>query len=191
MAKTIERAGDVVYLPGDNIQDMQGGCDIAVMYGWREILTPAMIEQYPMGVVNIHNAMLPFGRGAHPNFWAWFENNDHGVTIHRVDEGIDTGPVLAQRNVIFELRHNHTLSSSYAVLHDAAVGLFDQEWSNIRTGIRGTPQRGIGSTHKKKDIEPWWPLLSAGWDTPVREVMELGRSNRYGSAINKMDAVGG
>ena len=45
-------------------------------------------------------------QGFSPNFWSLFEDTPTGVTIHLVDEGIDTGDIIYQRKVIFEHADN-------------------------------------------------------------------------------------
>ena len=184
LAKAIWEAGDDVLYQSD-----EGYAEVCVMYGHREILRAEEIAQY-RGVINIHPSMLPYGRGAHPNFWAWHDGEPHGVTMHYVvDEGVDTGPIIATAAVEFAMPERETLNSSYMELHEAAERLFALKWPEVRNGAPSYPQIGQGSLHRKKDLEPLWPLLSKGWDSPVTEVIELGRRSR-GLASNAMDAVG-
>lgn len=186
LAKTIEAAGDEVLYASD-----EGHADLCVMYGHREILRPDEIAQYRMGVINIHPSMLPYGRGANPNFWAWFDDEPHGVTMHYVvDEGVDTGPIIATSAVEFVMPDRETLNSSYVSLHEAAERLFDTKWPQIREGaVQSYPQSGRGSIHRKRDLEPHWALMPKGWNTPVSYVQKLGRQHR-GLAIDTLDAVG-
>jgi methionyl-tRNA formyltransferase len=162
---------------------------MAVMYGHRKILTQSEIEQYPKGVVNIHNSLLPWNRGAHPNFWSWYDDTPKGVTIHKVDAGLDTGDILIQMGIYMSLRE--TLSSSYLQLHNSAELLFDRNWVDIRNGMPGKRQPRDGSLHKAKELEAIFPHLSKGWDTTCKEVAELGRKYRNGLTIHKMDTIGG
>lgn len=156
---------------------------MAVMYCHRKILTKDEIAKYPLGVLNIHNSILPYNRGAHPNFWSWYDDTAKGVTIHRVDEGLDTGPILASQVIHFGV--NNTLKTSYDILHEAALRLFRKTWPYLRNSdSKGAAQNHERATlHKKRDLEAVWPLLSCGWDTPVSEVMELGRLD-HGKIIN-------
>jgi methionyl-tRNA formyltransferase len=60
------------------------------------------------GCVNIHAAKLPKYRGMMPNFWAFYHGDPSaGVTVHRMDEGLDRGKILLQGDV--EIRHEDTL----------------------------------------------------------------------------------
>lgn len=185
LEKTILKNKDHVFYALDETL-----CDIAVMYGHRDILSEDDIAQYRLGVVNIHPSLLPFGRGAHPNFWAWFYGEPHGVTIHTViDRGIDTGPILASSNVEFAMPERETLNSSYMTLHEAAEALFERMWPVIRLGeANAVPQISTNQARRKRDLEPYWPLLSKGWDTPVNEVVELGK--KHGSAGGTLEKLG-
>jgi formyltetrahydrofolate-dependent phosphoribosylglycinamide formyltransferase len=77
--------------------------DWVVSAGFMRILGPHVLASYPMRVVNTHPALLPSFPGAH----AVRDALDHGVrvtgsTIHLVDEGVDTGPIVDQRAVRVE-----------------------------------------------------------------------------------------
>lgn len=75
--------------------------DLVVCYGfsWR---LPRPVLQIPRyGVLNVHSSMLPKYRGPAPVLWAIRNGDPHlGVTVHRMDEDFDTGPVLAQQDGI-------------------------------------------------------------------------------------------
>lgn len=87
--------------------------DIAVVAAYGLILPKAVLDIFPKGVVNIHASLLPRWRGAAPIQRA-IEAGDEksGVTIMRVDEGLDTGDMLLKGEV--EIDENTT----GAVLHD-------------------------------------------------------------------------
>ena len=77
--------------------------DWVVSAGFMRILGPDMLSAFPMRVVNTHPALLPSFPGAH----AVRDALDHGVrvtgsTMHLVDEGVDTGPIIDQRPVAVE-----------------------------------------------------------------------------------------
>lgn len=142
--------------------------DWLVSYGYRHILKPDVLT---VPAINIHMSVLPWNRGAHPNFWSWLDHTPKGVSIHRIDHGIDTGPVIAQRHVRFG--YGETLRSSYERLRRASVDLFSKEWPWIRRSWCVATPQGEGTAHRVKDLDPWWPYLSSGWDTPVYEVESL------------------
>lgn len=76
------------------------GVEWVVLAGFMRIVTPVLLEAYPMRVLNIHPALLP----AFPGVDAQRQALEYGVrvtgcTVHFVDTGTDTGPILAQRAV--------------------------------------------------------------------------------------------
>ncbi len=74
------------------------GVELVVLAGYMALLDPAFLARFPQRVVNVHPALLP----AFPGLRAIEQALDYGVkvfgvTVHFVDEGVDTGPVIAQR----------------------------------------------------------------------------------------------
>jgi methionyl-tRNA formyltransferase len=99
------------------------------------------------------------------------ENTPKGVTIHAIDEGIDTGDILVQREVLFG--DGETLASTYVRLNHEMCDLFVHSWAGLRSGqIKGVPQLPAqGSLHKLRDRDRFAHLLQRGWDTPVSELI--------------------
>ena len=173
----IRGAGDSVYVEDGRISvtsiDLES-FDYLVSYGYRFILTEDILNAFPERAINLHISYLPWNRGAHPNFWSILEQTISGVTIHRLDLGIDTGDILLQERVEFDLA-NETLRTSYDCLHKTIQRIFCENWSKIRDGkLKASPQVGVGSFHAAKEFEQYLPLLSNGWDTPLVEVLTLG-----------------
>ncbi|WP_223284838.1 phosphoribosylglycinamide formyltransferase [Hymenobacter qilianensis] len=74
--------------------------DYLVLAGYMRILSPVLVRAYAGRILNIHPADTHLHQGLHAYEWA-FENKlpETKITVHLVDEGLDTGPVLAQRPV--------------------------------------------------------------------------------------------
>lgn len=74
--------------------------DIIVLAGFMRVLTPDFVRKYYGRLINIHPALLPAFPGAHAIKDAWNAKvKETGVTVHFVDSGVDTGPVILQRKV--------------------------------------------------------------------------------------------
>jgi phosphoribosylglycinamide formyltransferase-1 len=74
------------------------GAELVVLAGYMRLLAPGFLARFPQRVINVHPALLP----AFPGLGAVEQAAAHGVkvsgvTVHFVDEGIDTGPIIAQR----------------------------------------------------------------------------------------------
>lgn len=175
----LEEAGDVpLYFQGNGwIGDTDLQHDFAVSFGYRNILNSQYLDYMKGNVVNIHISLLPWNRGSDPNFWSWFDDTPKGITIHQIDAGIDTGPLLVQEEVKRWSR-DETLYSTYNLLMAKAKALFESEWKNIRRGGLGTRHVAGGTYHKAADKEPFFRHLSDGWHTPVKEIERLGRNYR-------------
>jgi phosphoribosylglycinamide formyltransferase-1 len=71
--------------------------ELVVAAGWLWLLTPAFIGAFRDRIVNVHPALLPAFAGRHSVERAVEHGvRVHGVTVHRIDEGVDTGAILAQ-----------------------------------------------------------------------------------------------
>jgi methionyl-tRNA formyltransferase len=161
--------GDSVLHTEDNLNahpELTECADIIVSYGYRFILSRELVDRFSNRIVNLHISLLPWNRGADPNVWSFLEDTPKGVTIHYIDCGVDTGPILAQQEI--DLSSEETLCSSYHKLSGVVEHLFKKTWAAIRSGrIETNPQVGKGSYHRVKDLEPYRHLLVQGWDTPV------------------------
>jgi phosphoribosylglycinamide formyltransferase-1 len=76
------------------------GVELVVLAGYMQLVTPEFLARFELGVINVHPALLP----AFPGLAAIEQAVEHGVkvfgvTVHYVDAGIDTGPIIAQRAV--------------------------------------------------------------------------------------------
>jgi phosphoribosylglycinamide formyltransferase 1 len=74
--------------------------DLVALAGFMRILKSGFLQAFPQRVLNIHPALLP----AFPGLEAWKQALDYGAkvagcTVHLVDQGIDTGPIIVQRSV--------------------------------------------------------------------------------------------
>lgn len=141
---------------------------LLVSYGYRHILRRDVLEQLPGRAINLHISLLPWNRGADPNLWSFAENTPKGVTIHFIDEGIDTGDIIAQREVSFADSAGETLASTYRTLQREIQRLFAEHWADIKTGrCVVARQQGRGSYHAASEKERLAHLLTEGWNTPV------------------------
>jgi len=79
------------------------GVELVVLAGYMQILTPPFLDRFPGRIVNVHPSLLPAFPGAHAIDDALAAGVDTtGVTVHYVDEGVDTGPVIVQEPVPVE-----------------------------------------------------------------------------------------
>jgi phosphoribosylglycinamide formyltransferase-1 len=74
--------------------------ELIILAGFMKLFQPAFVRRYSNRIVNIHPALLPAFPGAHPVADTLaYGAKVSGVTVHFVDEGMDTGPIIAQKSV--------------------------------------------------------------------------------------------
>lgn len=172
-SEIIEAAGtpSSAVFPGDRLTDptifrriREARADIAVSILFGYILTPEFIKLFPEGVINLHPSYLPFNRGAYPNVWSIVDGTPAGVSLHYIDSGIDTGDLIARREVTVE--PSDTGGTLYAKLERAGVEIFRDTWPAIRAGTAPrTPQPDGGTEHRVSDVRR---IDEIDLDEPVR-----------------------
>lgn len=123
------------------LADWVAGHDVrlVVLAGYMQLLTPSFLTRFPQAVVNVHPALLP----AFPGLDAVGQAFAHGVrvfgvTVHFVDEGVDTGPIILQRAV--ELPHARTPEEVLERLHAIEHELLPEAIRLIARGaVRADP----------------------------------------------------
>jgi phosphoribosylglycinamide formyltransferase-1 len=107
--------------------------DLVVLAGFMRILKGQFLRAFERQVVNIHPSLLP----AFPGLEAWKQALDYGVkvtgcTVHLVDFGVDTGPIVAQQTVpVYDL---DTPESLHARIQEAEHALYPQAVANLASG---------------------------------------------------------
>lgn len=107
--------------------------DVILVWSYTMILPGSIIDIPSRGSVNVHGGLLPEYRGGHVMQWAIINGEtETGVTLHYMDEGIDTGPIIGQ-------------------------GRFPITWQDDAISVRNNLQKT-----GKELIKKWWPKISAG-----------------------------
>ncbi len=133
------------------IKNLKPDIGISALFGY--ILKREILELLPAGCLNIHPSLLPWNRGSFPNVWSIIDGTPAGVTLHYLDEGIDTGDIVAQREIPVTI--TDTGGSLYRRLEMSCVELFAETWPQIKSGNapRFSQTKEGGTSHKVKDVE--------------------------------------
>jgi len=120
------------------------GIDLVVMAGWDLVVSKEFLKYFPYAVINIHPALSP----AFPGLDAPKQALEYGVkitgcTLHFVDEGVDTGPIIFQRAV--KIEDNDTLESLEEKIHQ-------QEEEILCEGMRAFAEGRIKINGRKVTI---------------------------------------
>ena len=123
---------------------------VSVLFGY--ILKPDILSVPSLGAINIHPGYLPYNRGTFPNAWSIIEGTPAGTTIHFMDKGIDTGDIIAQREI--PVTSVDTGISLYERLMEASLNLFRETWPTMVKGqIPRKSQAPGGSYHCFADLK--------------------------------------
>lgn len=116
-------------------------CDFIVLAGYMRILSNEFVLRYWGRIINIHPSMLPAFPGAHGIRDAFEAGvRETGVTVHFVDTGVDTGPVILQRKVPVE--PGDTLESLETRVHAMEYTLYPEALRLVLTGkVTGLPPK--------------------------------------------------
>jgi len=99
----------------------------------QNILKKPLLEIPKIGVINRHNALLPKNRGRLTPFWVLYKGeNETGVSIHFVEEGIDSGAIIVQEK--FQVAKNETFNSLVKKNYSCAIGAMLKAIDLLETG---------------------------------------------------------
>jgi len=145
--------------------------DLIISYNYKYIINKEVVNYFSNKIINLHISLLPWNRGSDPNVWSFLCNTPKGVTIHLINDGVDKGDILYQKEIIFDDRCE-TLSTSYYKLHREVKNLFIENWNNIKSfSCISEKQAGIGSYHSGKDFkEINFILGEESWDIPILDL---------------------
>lgn len=136
--------------------------DVVIVVAYGHLIPPWMIALPPLGCINLHASLLPRYRGAAPIAWAIVRGERvTGVTTMQIDAGLDTGPILLQREM--EIREDDTAGTLGARLSHSGARLMVETLEGLKNGrIRARAQDNSLATLapllKKADGRIAWNL---------------------------------
>jgi methionyl-tRNA formyltransferase len=153
------------------------GAELSVSVLFDYILRPEFLSLFRRGCFNLHPALLPYNRGQYPNVWSIVERTPAGVTLHRMDEGIDTGDIVGQCEVPVSL--SDTGETLYRKLERAGLQLFSEMWPRLASGnISSKPQPSGGTQHRTRDVERI-DLIDLDRQYTGRELIDILRARTF------------
>src|SRR5215208_6009965 len=115
------------------------GLDYIVCVHFPYILRRPVLDAAKAGVLNLHPSYLPYNRGWHTPTWAILDGTPAGASLHYVDESLDTGDLVCQKQA--EIDPSDTAHTLYAKLKLLEVQVFKEGWQRIKEGgAKGSPQ---------------------------------------------------
>jgi methionyl-tRNA formyltransferase len=158
------------------LRDLKPDLGLSVFFGY--ILRPSLLEIFPSGCLNLHPGLLPYNRGTYPNVWSIVEGTPAGVTLHYVDAGVDTGDIVAQREVA--VQPTDTGATLYARLEAACFETLVAAWPAITAGTatRRPQPAGQGTTHRRADVDRI-DRIDLDRHYPARELIDILRARTF------------
>lgn len=168
------RAADAeIIAPGALTSEHVADVDLLLVCRF-ELLGAPVFEAPRWGTLNVHSSLLPAYRGVHPVSWALVDGAEvTGVTVHRVDAGIDTGAIVAQRSLA--IHDDHDFHSLTADLDAVSAELVTEQLVRIDAVRRiptGRPQVGAGSYARRRGPEDG----RIDWSLTAQDVRNLTRA---------------
>lgn len=110
--------------------------DLIVLSGYMRFIGKVLLEAYPKAIINLHPAYLPEFPGAHSIQDAFEAGvSQTGVTVHYVDEGVDTGPIIRQERIPID--PNWNLETLEEHVHAMEYDLFWQVIKSVAEEMEG------------------------------------------------------
>ncbi len=131
------RRHDIDLLKVDSVNDAQAvdairyhNLDWLFIIGWSQIASPPVLRAPHRGVLGMHPTLLPVGRGRAAIPWAILKDlPETGVTLFQLDEGVDTGPIVAQERIA--LGPDETATKLYDRVAEAHRTLIKRVWWDL------------------------------------------------------------
>ncbi|MFO7785131.1 MAG: methionyl-tRNA formyltransferase [Thermodesulfobacteriota bacterium] len=140
--------------------------DLIVVVAFGQILKGALLSMGGWGIVNIHASLLPLYRGPAPIQWAILNDEPRtGLTLMRMDQGLDTGPVLFQQEM--EILPDETAGSLHDRMSATAGGFLVRSLEALCEAAVETPQDEAEATYAPKITRE---MTLVDWDEPARRV---------------------
>lgn len=143
--------------------------DKIISYSYRYIIKKEIIDFMSTSIVNLHISYLPWNRGANPNFWSFVENTPKGVTIHEIDEKLDQGKILLQKEMEFD-ESTETFATTYDKLNKEIIRLFyEHREAILKEQISGTTVTEEGSYHSMADFTEYTKNRKVTWNDVIAQ----------------------
>lgn len=127
--------------------------DLGLLAWWPKIIRAPLLSLPYRGFVNTHPSLLPYGRGKHYNFWSIVDRVPFGVSLHAVDENIDSGEIVAQAKLPYDWED--TGGSLYWRAAEAMLNLVQETYPKLRNlDFKTWPQDlAAGTFHQASELE--------------------------------------
>ena len=175
--KLCEQGFEVIVSPdpydADSVDEFSP--DIILSSGYDRLLRPKTIQKYSQRIINLHAAYLPWARGIGTTLLATILRYPYGVSVHFINEGLDTGNLIARK--IVQTEQDDTLRTFYSKLLSATEDLFFESFPKIVSGqTNGVSQEELGEINTNRSrlqFESVMDICPNGYDTLIADLEKL------------------
>lgn len=145
--------------------------DIIISYNYNYIISSDVIELMNGNIINMHISYLPWNRGFSPNLWSFIDDTPKGVTIHYIDEELDKGRIIAQKELFFDISAE-TFNTTYNKLNYEIKQLFYENWEYIKSKkVTAFNHNFLGTYHSMNDLKALQSKLDFSWNDNIKEFL--------------------
>lgn len=138
-----------------------------ISYNYRYMIENDVVSEYNNQIINLHTSFLPWNRGANPNFWSFVDETPKGITIHYINDELDKGDIILQKEMNFD-ETVETFRSSYDKLNHEIVRSFLDVFYDIYNGnVNRVAQKGKGTYHSVKQFNELNESMKINWDEKI------------------------
>jgi methionyl-tRNA formyltransferase len=153
--------------------------DVIICVYWPWLLKNEIYKSVTKSI-NFHPALLPVNRGWFPHVHSLIDGSKTGVTLHKIEEEADTGPIWAQREV--EIKPTDTAKELYNRLQREIVDLFVDKWDQIKNSeIDATSQDESSAIYHDKNEINDLDLIELSKNYSARDLINLIRARSFGN----------
>ena len=121
-------------------------------------------------MINTHPSMLPFHKGSLPVFWSTLLGSALGVTLHKIEPGIDSGDIIFQQQILYD--ENMSFRDVHAITRTAILNNLKLLLNKVSQGKpvhQYSQAPNVSSYHLLKDGNALLSKLPLKWDTTIRD----------------------
>ena len=121
-------------------------------------------------MINTHPSLLPFHKGSLPVFWSTLLGSALGITLHKIEPGLDSGDIISQQQILYDERM--TFKEVHAIARSIIIENLKSLLSKVSQAapVHSYPQApSISSHHLLKDGNALLSKLPLNWNTTIRD----------------------
>lgn len=146
--------------------------ELIISHGYDKIVKSDVINLMEGRIINAHPSLLPINRGTFPNFWSFIYETPKGITIHNIDSGIDTGAVLIQKEIEFDVK-KETFETTYLATEDLMHRTIIDNFSDLKKGIlKPLQQQTKGTFHSLKKFDEFKKSIPFEWSENIYDFLK-------------------